>query len=325
MTARHLIRQLPPEVANQIAAGEVDRAAGLGGQGAGRERPRCRRASRRDHDRAGRQGDWSASRTTASACRRTTPCSRCERHATSKIATADDLAAIRTLGFRGEALPSHRLGVALRAADAGARQPVRHGDSRRWRSGGRRRAKSARPRARASRSRDLFYNLPARRKFLKADAAESAQISRLVTQIALGYPTSASTLVSAGRRVLHVRRRRRCATGSTRCYGERPGPDRAVPRVGGHPRHRLRGGAGRTGAGARRRSTSSSTAASSATRRSRTRSPTPTAPRRSASAAPRCICSSSWRRTGSTSTCTRPRRRCGSSSRAGARGAAARR
>jgi DNA mismatch repair protein MutL len=49
---------------------------------------------------------------------------------------------------------------------------------------------------------DLFYNLPARRKFLKSDAAESAQISRLVTQMALGYPEVGFTLTSGGRKLL---------------------------------------------------------------------------------------------------------------------------
>ena len=49
---------------------------------------------------------------------------------------------------------------------------------------------------------DLFYNLPARRKFLKADHAESAQVSRLVTQMALAYPEVGFTLTSAGRRTL---------------------------------------------------------------------------------------------------------------------------
>jgi DNA mismatch repair protein MutL len=49
---------------------------------------------------------------------------------------------------------------------------------------------------------DLFYNLPARRKFLKSDAAESAQISRMVTQLALAYPEVGFTLTSAGRKVL---------------------------------------------------------------------------------------------------------------------------
>jgi DNA mismatch repair protein MutL len=49
---------------------------------------------------------------------------------------------------------------------------------------------------------DIFYNLPARRKFLKSDAAESAQVSKLTTQLALAYPEVGFTLTSAGRTVL---------------------------------------------------------------------------------------------------------------------------
>src|SRR5205814_2024526 len=49
---------------------------------------------------------------------------------------------------------------------------------------------------------DVFYNLPARRKFLKSDAAESSQVSRVVTQLALAYPEVGFTLTSAGRTVL---------------------------------------------------------------------------------------------------------------------------
>ena len=69
---------------------------------------------------------------------------------------------------------------------------------------------------------DLFYNLPARRKFLKADAAESAQITRLVTQIALGYFDVGVSLVSGGRRVMQCPP---AATLRDRIYqvlGERP-------------------------------------------------------------------------------------------------------
>ncbi len=51
---------------------------------------------------------------------------------------------------------------------------------------------------------DLFYNLPARRKFLKSDGAESAQVSRFVTQLALCYPEVGFTLTSAGRKVMSV-------------------------------------------------------------------------------------------------------------------------
>ena len=51
---------------------------------------------------------------------------------------------------------------------------------------------------------DVFYNLPARRKFLKSDAAEAAQVSRVVTQLALCYPEVGFTLTSSGRKVISV-------------------------------------------------------------------------------------------------------------------------
>ena len=114
-----------------------------------------------------------------------------ERHATSKIARADDLGAIRTLGFRGEALPSiasvshFMLRTRARGAASGTEIRVNGGASRRC-------AKSARPRARRSRSRDLFYNLPARRKFLKSDTAEATQVSRLVPRWRSAIRRSAS-------------------------------------------------------------------------------------------------------------------------------------
>ena len=79
---------------------------------------------------------------------------------------------------------------------------------------------------------DLFYNLPARRKFLKSDAAEAAQVSRVVTQLALCYPEIGFTLTSAGRKVLpSARRSRRCAIVCT-SDGERGRPDRSPPRRG---------------------------------------------------------------------------------------------
>jgi DNA mismatch repair protein MutL len=124
-----------------------------------------------------------------------------ERHATSKIRRADDLAAIRTLGFRGEALPSiasvsHLL---LRTRARG------HTSGTEIRVNGGIVASVTEAAAREGTTievNDLFYNLPARRKFLKSDAAESAQISRITTQLALAYPEVGFTLTSAGRTVL---------------------------------------------------------------------------------------------------------------------------
>src|SRR5437773_4432481 len=126
-----------------------------------------------------------------------------ERHATSKIRRADDLAAIRTLGFRGEALPSIAsvshfvLRTRARGQATGTEIRVNGGAV----------AAAVEVGAREGtlvEVNDLFYNLPARRKFLKADGAESAQVSRIVTQLALAYPEIGFTLLSAGRKVLQV-------------------------------------------------------------------------------------------------------------------------
>ena len=124
-----------------------------------------------------------------------------ERHATSKIRRADDLAAIATLGFRGEALPaiasvSHFvMRTRTRQMDAGTEIRVNGGAVASV-------AEAGMPEGTSIEVADLFYNLPARRKFLKSDGAESAQISRLVSQLALCYPEVGFTLTSAGRKVL---------------------------------------------------------------------------------------------------------------------------
>jgi DNA mismatch repair protein MutL len=124
-----------------------------------------------------------------------------ERHATSKIRSADDLGGIATLGFRGEALPaiasvSHFI-LRSRARGAASGTEVRI-------NGGAVAAVSEVGMAEGTSIEvaDLFYNLPARRKFLKSDGAESAQISRLVTQLALCYPAVGFTLTSAGRKLV---------------------------------------------------------------------------------------------------------------------------
>jgi DNA mismatch repair protein MutL len=126
-----------------------------------------------------------------------------ERHATSKIRRAEDLERIATLGFRGEALPSiasvshFRLRTRARGEATGTEIRVNGGAVASV-------TEIGLPEGTCVDVSDLFYNLPARRKFLKSDAAESAQVSRIVTQLALCYPEIGFTLTSAGRKVLQV-------------------------------------------------------------------------------------------------------------------------
>jgi DNA mismatch repair protein MutL len=120
-----------------------------------------------------------------------------ERHATSKIAAPEDLSAIRTLGFRGEALPSIAsvshfvLRTRPQHLDAGTEIRINGGTVVPVREVGA-------PPGTCVEVADLFYNLPARRKFLKSDAAEASQVSRLLTQMALGYPETGFRLTSGG-------------------------------------------------------------------------------------------------------------------------------
>jgi DNA mismatch repair protein MutL len=124
-----------------------------------------------------------------------------ERHATSKIASPEDLGAIRTLGFRGEALPSiasvSHFVLRTRSGQltTGTEVRVNGGAVASVREVGA-------PEGTCIEVADLFYNLPARRKFLKSDTAEATQISRLVTQMALGYPETGFTLTSGVRTLL---------------------------------------------------------------------------------------------------------------------------
>jgi DNA mismatch repair protein MutL len=124
-----------------------------------------------------------------------------ERHATSKIGRSEDLEGIATLGFRGEALPSiasvSHFVLRSRARGTASGTEVRV-------NGGAVAAVTEIGMAEGTAVEvgDLFYNLPARRKFLKSDGAESAQVSRIVTQLALCYPEIGFTLTSAGRKVI---------------------------------------------------------------------------------------------------------------------------
>jgi len=110
-----------------------------------------------------------------------------ERHATSKIRNADDLLTIATLGFRGEALPSiasvSRLRLETRAAEdaAGTIVEIAGGKILTVEEAGL-------PLGTCVTVRDLFFNIPARRKFLKAESTELSHIASLVTHYALAHP-----------------------------------------------------------------------------------------------------------------------------------------
>ena len=191
------IRRLPPELANQIAAGEVvERPASVVKElvenaidaGARRIAITIELGGKRrilvEDDGEGMTAEEASL--------------AIERHATSKISHADDLERIATLGFRGEALPSiasvSRFVLRTRArgsitgtvvrVEGGAVLPARE---------------AGMPEGTSVDVGDLFYNLPARRKFLKADGAEAAQVSRTVTQLALCYPEIGFTLTGSGR------------------------------------------------------------------------------------------------------------------------------
>ncbi|MGA1983733.1 MAG: DNA mismatch repair endonuclease MutL [Acidobacteriaceae bacterium] len=124
-----------------------------------------------------------------------------ERHATSKLHSSDDLLQIRTLGFRGEALPSiasvSRLTLETRANEdaAGTIVEIAGGKILRVEDAGM-------PAGTAIAVRDLFYNTPARRKFLKSEQTELAHIAALVTHYALAHPERHFELHSATQALL---------------------------------------------------------------------------------------------------------------------------
>ncbi len=126
-----------------------------------------------------------------------------ERHATSKLRSPEDLEAITSLGFRGEALPSiaavSRLFLRTKTARETEGTEVEF-------NGGKLAAVRdiAWPGGVEVEVRDLFFNLPARRKFLKSEATESFHITNLVQHYALANPQLSFLLVSNGRDVIRV-------------------------------------------------------------------------------------------------------------------------
>jgi len=125
------------------------------------------------------------------------------RHATSKISSSSDLEKIVSLGFRGEALPSiasvskvrmttsadeHLGGVIISIEGGGSAQTK----------------ETSCPHGTTIEVSQLFYNTPARKKFLKGDGTESSHITQVVTQHALAHPQIHFTLINNGRKVIDV-------------------------------------------------------------------------------------------------------------------------
>jgi DNA mismatch repair protein MutL len=143
-----------------------------------------------------------------------------ERHATSKIRTGLDLASIRTLGFRGEALPSiasvsrFRLATREREAIAGTEIVVNAGKIEHVRDGG------DAPGTQIE-VRSLFYNLPARRKFLRTENTESSHVEHQLHLQAIGHPQTGFTFIKDDQLVyqlapaLHLRDRIRDLCGGS--------------------------------------------------------------------------------------------------------------
>ncbi len=120
-----------------------------------------------------------------------------QRHATSKISNFDDLAAIGSLGFRGEALPSIAAVstidvVTCTEGETGSYIRLKEGTVEE--SGSRGRARGT-----TITVRDLLRNVPARLKFLKSTSTENSHIANIVTQYALAYPEIGFTLTVEGR------------------------------------------------------------------------------------------------------------------------------
>jgi len=197
------IRILPDHVANQIAAGEVvDRPASVvkelleNSLDAGATRIRV------EIEAGGRK----LIRVTDNGCgmNRDDALLAFERHATSKLRTADDLLSIATLGFRGEALPSiasvSRLLLETSTGEersAGTRIEIAGGKIVRVED-------AALPAGTAITIQDLFYNVPARRKFLRAESTELSHVVALVTHYALVHWEKHFELLSATHTLLQA-------------------------------------------------------------------------------------------------------------------------
>ncbi len=126
-----------------------------------------------------------------------------ERHATSKLSDVKDLLSIATLGFRGEALPSiasvSRLLLETRSADESTGAAVEFAGGKLLRCD-----EFPGPTGTTVSVRDLFFNVPARKKFLRSDQTELAHIASLATHYSLAHPKKAFHLRHGGNDLLDV-------------------------------------------------------------------------------------------------------------------------
>lgn len=196
------IHQLPSEVANQIAAGEViERPANAVKELVENALDAHARRIQIDIEEGGKR--LIRVRDDGSGMSAGDAVLSLQRHATSKISEADDLWRVQTLGFRGEALPSlasvSRLEIITREEDAesGTQLVAEAGAVLDVSETG------CAPGTEIS-VRGLFFNTPARFKFLKSDAAEAARIAEMIGHLALAYPAVSFVLKHNGHEQLRV-------------------------------------------------------------------------------------------------------------------------
>src|SRR6202142_4471611 len=196
------IRILPDQVANQIAAGEVvERPASVVKELLENSLDAGAAELRIEVESGGRR----LIRIADDGCGmlRDDALLAFERHATSKLRDVKDLLSISTLGFRGEALPSlasvSRLLLETRPAEetTGTRIEITGGKMLRC-------EEAALGGGTVITVRDLFYNVPARRKFLRTEPTELAHIASLVTHYSLAHPERTFRLTSDATELLHV-------------------------------------------------------------------------------------------------------------------------